>query len=166
METELNRFFVKHLIPPVVVLMVGVFLVHAGMHMPRPMGWASSPGLFPVIIGSVLSLLACALFLESYFLMQREDKGRPGEVGPNQFLPPITVIVSLGLYILALNLFPFEPTTFLFLCFLMFLFGQRSLWKISLSAGLFVLVVTLIFTQVIQTLLPGTYSVLDYFIGG
>jgi len=151
---------IRQFMPPFVTCLIGVWLAHAGLSMPRPRGWSSAPGLFPVGIGAVLICLGIALFFENRARPPEDDgptRGRPlGAV-----LLPLAVVPALALYVLALRWLPFEPVTFVFLCTTMLAFGERKLWKIALAATLFTVIVTVLFTQVLQTLLPGSYSLIE-----
>lgn len=151
----------RQILPPLVTCLIGAWLIHAGLSMPHPRGWSSAPGLFPVIIGAVLVCLGAALFMENRTLPQSETAESAEQIGLARVLMRLAVIPALALYVLALGRFPFEPTTFGFLCTMMLAFGERKLWKIVLAASMFTIVVTLLFTQVLQTLLPGTYSMIE-----
>lgn len=152
---------IRLILPPLVTCLIGAWLINAGVSMPRPRGWSSAPGLFPVVIGAVLVCLGAALFAENRARREPAPPGPAGARGVMRALLPLAVIPALALYVLALGRFPFEPTTFVFLCAMMPAFGERRIWKIVLAASLFTLIVTLLFTQVLQTLLPGTYSVIE-----
>jgi|GEM_PF-3357142 len=165
------------LIPGILTGFLGVFLLYHGSRMPHPRGWASSPGLFPIIIGAVLIGLAALLLIERWrdLSLERqtgdeEDKdakpvdATPDATGPflkGDFTVVIAISAGLSAYIFALDFLPYEPVTLFSLAIGMWAFGARSLLHIALGASAFTLVIVLLFTQVLGTLIPGTSSLID-----
>lgn len=158
-------------IPALATGALGITLVWQGSHMPHARGWATSPGLFPIIIGAVLVLLAGLLLLERRRLL-REDGApernapEPGDSVPVDDEPPFSLTVfavpaGLALYILSLDYIPFEVATWVFLVVAMWGFGSRSIGKIAVAATTFTLVIAVLFTRVLETLLPGSMSLVE-----
>jgi len=159
----------SRLIPGILTAGGGAALIWQGTRMPHPNGWATSPGLFPVIIGGVLVLLAVLLMIEGWRL-RRAGSGQSESVSTEDdeaAKPRITVLVvaipvALASYILVLDYLGFEITTWLFLVIGMWAFGERSIVRIVIAATAFTLVITVLFTQVLQTLLPGGPGLTDW----
>ena len=165
------------LIPSILTGLLGTFLLWHGSQMPHPRGWASSPGLFPIIIGTVLIGLAILLFIErardlsaARRTAENQDKEATTTSTPTCASGPFlkgdltaVLVISTGLaaYIIALDFLPYEPVTFVSLAIGMWAFGARSLLHIALGAAAFTLVIVVLFTQVIGTLIPGTSSLID-----
>lgn len=165
------------LIPGILTGLLGAFLLWQGSQMPHSRGWASSPGLFPIIIGAVLVVLAVLLLIERAThkagIKEKEENRDAEDIAPEPATDPfltgdltavLAILVGLAAYIGALAILPYEPVTFVFLCLGMVGFGSRSPLHIVLGAGAFTLVIVLLFTQVLGTLIPGTSSLLDSFL--
>lgn len=174
----------SRLLPSLLTAGLGLWLCWLGVHMPRPDGWASSPGLFPVIIGTGLTILALLLLLERRRLRIQENEASAADVDPNSLDAKIeeltaepamtaegarrTVLVTgaIILYVVALRFLPFEVATLGFLIGAMLAFGERSLWKIvSVSVGV-TLAIDVAFIYGLQSLLPGNGGLLERFLFG
>jgi hypothetical protein len=165
------------LIPGILTGLLGAFLLYHGSQMPHPRGWASSPGLFPIIIGAVLIGLALLLLIERWRdlalerqeIDKKDNDAKIGDITPGAKAPflkgdltaVLAISAGLSAYILALEFLPYEPVTLLSLAIGMWAFGARSLLYIALGASAFTLVIVLLFTQVLGTLIPGTSSLID-----
>lgn len=150
------------LLPGVLTACLGSFLIWHGSAMPHPRGWSSSPGLFPIIIGVVLVILALLLLVERHQLRKAAAPAAPDEGQDGQSFKLIWLVPgSLAIYILALGYLPYEPPTFVFLALAMWAFGNRSIFTILFASLGFTLLISVIFTQVLGTLIPGTYSLLE-----
>ena len=168
----------KYIIPAALTLLIGLGMVWLGLQMPRTTGWASAPGLFPVFIGLGLVIMSVALVIEGW----RRGGGVFGRLGsggssvslvsidsvPASMIahaaPAQTLIVVL-LYVLAfLRFLPYEIATALFLALAMWVNSVRS-WRliamVSLGTPLFL---SLIFVLLLETLLPGTTSVVEQWV--
>ena len=150
-----------HLVPSVLTAGLGGFLVLKGLSMPHPRGWSSSPGLFPIIIGGGLVLLALLLLAERRRLRARPAEAKTFPQAPINVKIIGAVCGSLALYILALHYLPYEPPTFVYLVLAMLAFGSRSAPSIFFAALGFTLVISVLFTRVLGTLVPGSYSLLE-----
>ncbi len=153
----------SRLLPGLAAAVIGVFLVWQGFQMPHARGWASSPGLFPIIIGSVLVVLAGLLLMERHRIRKKQppDAAPERNFQPGDAMTVLGVTAGLSTYILALKHLPYEPVTLVFLIVAMWAFGARSIPKILLASVLFTLVITILFTQVLGTLVPGSYSLIE-----
>jgi Tripartite tricarboxylate transporter TctB family len=163
------------LVPAVLTALLGLGLCYFGYQMPRPGGWGSSPGLFPIIIGIGLVVLAAALLAERARLrknaasspglsrLEREMEDAAAEEPMTQAGLRATVAVTAVIvaYVIALSYAPFEIATFSFLVAAMWIFGERSWPKIIIVALAVVSVIAVIFISFLQTLLPGTESLIE-----
>ncbi|KAA0972174.1 tripartite tricarboxylate transporter TctB family protein [Aureimonas fodinaquatilis] len=175
------------LIPAFITMAIGGWLCWQGFQMPRPHGWSSSPGLFPVIIGSGLIIMAFLLLLERQRLIrQAAVEHRARQERDEQSLlrermeevlhePAMTrqdkirtaaIAVLIGIYAVSLNFMIFEVATFLFLVAAMLAFGERSVPRIVLASAGTVVVIAVVFIYVLETLLPGNGSLVENFIYG
>ncbi len=150
-----------YLVPSILTLGLGGFLIWKGLSMPHPRGWSSSPGLFPIIIGAVLLVLAVLLLAERRRLGVKVGKAKSLPEAPINLKIMGALCGSLGLYILALHHLPYEPPTFAYLALAMVAFGSRSALAILTAASGFTVVISVLFTRVLGTLVPGSYSLLD-----
>lgn len=164
------------LIPSILTGLIGTFLLWHGSQMPHPRGWASSPGLFPIIIGAVLVGLAILLFIERARdrSAARRTAGTKDQEATTTDTPTcangpflkgdltavLAISTGLAAYIIALDFLPYEPVTFVSLAIGMWAFGARSPLHIALGAAAFTLVIVVLFTQVLGTLVPGTSSLI------
>lgn len=172
------------LIPGLLTAAVGLWLCWQGNEMPRPSGWNSSPGLFPVIIGAGLVIMAIALLIERHHLMKREAQAiiepkheslLEAKIEETLAEPPMdraaiirVVIITgiIGSYILILRILPFEVATALFLIVCMYAFGERNFLKIvSISVGV-TAAIAFAFVYFLETLVPGNGSILDALLYG
>ena len=150
-----------HLLPGILTAGLGGFLVWKGLSMPHDRGWSSSPGLFPIIIGTVLFFLALLLLAERRKFRRRPDGTTNVPQAPINFKVMGAVCGSLALYIMALNYLPYEPPTFVYLVLAMVAFGSRSVPAVLMAALGFTVVISVLFTRVLGTLVPGSYSLLE-----
>ena len=150
-----------HLLPALLTAGLGGFLIWRGISMPHARGWSSSPGLFPIIIGLVLSILALMLMVERQKL--RKVNASPSASGMAALDYKVVGVISgsLVIYILSLRYLPYEPPTFVYLALGMWAFGNRSVVAILTASFIFTGLISVLFTQVLGTLIPGTYSILD-----
>ncbi|WP_292897361.1 MULTISPECIES: tripartite tricarboxylate transporter TctB family protein [unclassified Nitratireductor] len=158
----------SRLIPGMLTALIGTGLVWQGLHMPHERGWATSPSLFPIIIGSVLFLLAILLQLEPL----PRDRKAPDSSSEKESAAErrrrvaltTAVPVSLAAYILLVHHIGFELATLGYLVAGMWALGERSLVRILVASLLFTAIIAFMFTQVLQTLLPGGAVLLDRFL--
>lgn len=167
----------RHRIPALLTAVLGAWLSWRGFGMPRPDGWASSPGIFPILIGLGLVGMAAALLVEGEWL--RRWAGGPstalqptaaplplteaGHTGPmpDGFGRTVAITLAIGVYIAVLSLLPFEVATTAFVAVAVRIFGERSIWKMLAFGVAVSLTLSLTFVLVLQTLLPGTESLVE-----
>lgn len=124
-------------------------------------GWASSPGLMPLLIG--VSLLGMALGLLVSSVKTKELRGLTSKVRASLADPEnslrtkrvLILVAAIAIYTLILvPLFHYIVSTFIFLVFtLTYFWWQRLLYVVALAAGV-TLFFALVFTQFFETLLP------------
>ncbi len=153
-----------HFLPAGITLLLGLGLVGLGFSMPRQMGWATSPGLFPILIGGGLVLLAAALAFEGMRVRRaaRPEGTGAGEAAPRRRLAPVLTFAIVVVYAtVLLRLLPYEVATVFFLVAAMVANGVRSVKVIALASLGTTLVLSVIFILVLETLLPGTSSIVE-----
>ena len=141
-----------------ILLIVSIGTIISSLFMPRPGGWATSPGLFPLIIGIVLLGLTIGLltpmirsrrFSFPLILRKIRDEDR---------VLPIRVFVALGGVLLyALVLLPlvhFYIATIVYLIGTLWYFWRGKLYKILLILVLVTLFLAETFKWVFQIILP------------
>lgn len=129
--------------------------------LPRPSGWASAPGLTPLIAFGLVGILGACLAGRAVSagairnLMQWRKKspgsGVDGSAGKLAFL-----ILALFAYFLILPRFlPFEVSTFLFLLTMFAALHTRSIMTNACIAAAITLGLSGLFSQIFGAVLPG-----------
>jgi hypothetical protein len=79
-----------------------------------------------------------------------------------------TVLTTLAIvaYAVSLAFLPFEVATVVYLAVAMWIFGERSPLRIALISVSTTAVLAFAFVYVLQTLLPGTSSIVDFLLFG
>lgn len=168
------------LVPALLTAAIGMWLCWQGLQMPRPRGWSSSPGLFPLIIGASLVLMAVALLLERRRLLRYaaaerkvsqsnisvlEAKMELAAAEPQMAwdakLRTALVTALIVLYVVGLSYLNFEIASFCFLVAAMLAFGERSLLRVLSVSAAGVLLIAIVFIYVLETLLPGKGSLIE-----
>ena len=160
----------KYLIPCILTLAAGVWLIWLGLQMPRPRGWSSAPGLFPTIIGITLMVMALGLFLEGrkrgapLLTRRAADRVQGAAAALPSLRMPVAIFALVLFHIFVLLAYlPYEVATAIFLAASLVLNGVRS-WTIILSVSLSAaLVIGSIFILGLETLLPGSSSLIEDF---
>jgi hypothetical protein len=162
----------KHAVPAVLTAGFGGWMCWQALGMPRPDGWASAPGLFPLMIGGGLVIMAVGLWFEGSTARRRRAgntalaAARDAEADPQPLsraasLRTLAITAAIAAYIVSLSFFPFEIATVGFAMLAARIFGERSLMR-GLLVGLAVaLAISLTFILGLETLLPGTQSIVE-----
>lgn len=157
----------KYLIPCVLTLAGGVWLVWLGLEMPRPRGWSSAPGLFPTIIGVCLVLMAVGLFLEGrkrrapLLTGGAAAEPKPGAGAASLRMPAAIFALVLFYVFVLLAYLPYEVATVIFLIASFVLNGVRSLTVILTVSLVTALFIGSVFILGLETLLPGNGSLIE-----
>ena len=168
----------RYAVPAALTLAIGIAMCWLGAGMPRTAGWASAPGLFPILIGSGLILMAVALCFEGWRrgapVLARlgarapaaSDVADAGEASPpSRAAAHLAAARTLGIVLLyalvLLRTLPFEIATALFLALAMLANGVRG-WRLIALVSLGVTAtLSVIFILLLETLLPGTGSLVE-----
>ena len=165
----------KHAVPAVLTAGFGAWMCWQALGMPRPDGWASAPGLFPLMIGGGLVIMAAGLWFEGRTVRRRRVGGTIAAAGLDAEADPrplsraaslrtLAITAATAAYIVSLSFLPFEVATVGFAMLAARIFGERSLTK-GLLVGLAVaLAISLTFILGLETLLPGTQSIVERFL--
>lgn len=142
----------------IIVLAIGVIIM--SLRMPRPGGWASSPGIFPLFASIILLGLGIGLFFSTInkkklrlsisFSLKKID-------GESRTFAKRTVVAVMGILIYICVLIPtvhFTIATFVYLVGTLWYFWGGKGYKIfiiSISATLFL---SEVFKRIFQIILP------------
>lgn len=175
----MSKSFLKDrdVLPGILTAALGAWLCWQGLGMPRPRGWTSAPGLSPIIVGVGLVLMAAVLLLKtrsrhvaariaasdssSVLEAKMEEAAGVHEVTRDEFRKTLGITALIGFYILGLRFLPFDVVTALFVMGGMWVFGERSPWKLVTIGILVPLVIGVLFILVLETLLPGNGSLIE-----
>jgi hypothetical protein len=160
----------RHVLPAVLTAGFGAWMCWQALGMPRPDDWASAPGLFPLLIGGGLVVMALGLLFEASRGRRRPPPGAVLVAGAEADPEPLSgaairrtvaITIAITLYVIALSFLPFEIATTAFVMCGVRIFGARSL-AFGLLLGLgFALAISLTFILGLETLLPGTESIIE-----
>jgi putative tricarboxylic transport membrane protein len=115
---------------------------------------APGPGFFPILIGSLLCLLAVVFFIQSVLGRERVQKQVPFWKEKTSWKKVSYSLLALIFYLLVLNGLGFITTTFLFL-FFVFKFVGKKRWQSSLLVALLASAITfLVFKTALEVPLP------------
>ncbi len=114
-----------------------------------------TPSFLPAVLGFSLMLVGLGLFIQS-FRKKAEQQSRENEqvFSLNSFLRVLLAAVLLIVYTLLFPRFGFLVTSALFVGIFIYLFGYRSILKISLSMILVPVGVWLFFEKIFHIPLP------------
>lgn len=165
----------KHAVPAVLTAAFGAWMCWQALGMPRPEGWASAPGLFPLLIGGGLVIMAVALWFEGRTVRRRrggdtisssslDAESDPKPLSRAATIRTLAITAAIALYVVSLSFLAFEIATVGFSMLAARIFGERSLVK-GLLVGLAVaMAISLTFILGLETLLPGTQSIVERFL--
>lgn len=136
-------------------LAVAIFLGYHSFAMHDGGGWNLSPALFPVILSSLMALLAAGLIFQG--LKNPLSKAKAGDMRKALSVTTVRVGGTFGLclaYALALPVGGFIVTTALFLALFSLLVGERRFWPIAALSILSPAVIYALFRYGLSVLLP------------
>mgnify|MGYP000114954749 CR=1 FL=1 len=104
-------------IAAVVLFLFACYITYGALKMPLFDKYGPSAGLFPLIVGISLAILASSLFLEAVN-PRLVDGPSPFPQGKEMIAPPLVIISLIG-YTLVISHLGYLLTTFIFVIFLM-----------------------------------------------
>ncbi|HEB11190.1 MAG TPA: tripartite tricarboxylate transporter TctB family protein [Spirochaetales bacterium] len=114
-----------------------------------------TPSFLPVVLGFSLMLVGLGLLIQSFRKKAEQQSRENAQVfSPNSFLRVFLAAVLLIVYTLLFPRFGFLVTSALFVGIFIYLFGYRSILKISLSMILVPVGVWIFFEKIFHIPLP------------
>ena len=114
-----------------------------------------TPSFLPAVLGFSLMLVGLGLLIQSFRKKAEQQSRENAQVfSPNSFLRVLLAAVLLIVYTLLFPRFGFLVTSALFVGIFIYLFGYRSILKISLSMILVPVGVWLFFEKIFHIPLP------------
>lgn len=152
-----------------VVMALAVLISVWALKMPNPSGWASAPGLVPLLFAGTMFLMGLGLFIAAVrrngflFLFNRlQSFSGTKFFRDEQSKRTVWIIVLTAIYILILTgRLPFEVAGSLFLFSAFTVFWEKGRWlKIIILSFVIPLIFSLVFRFLFSILLPGD-SIID-----
>lgn len=126
-------------------------------------GGVITPATFPRIFGYALMLLSVILLFETLknpiVKHSVDDENTPNSIQYKRFL---SILVSMALYIAAIEPLGFVISTFLFLLVTFQVMDRKDLMKSVVIAGGFSLVIYFVFIQLLEASIPAWPAFLGY----
>lgn len=157
----------KDMISSVFIMLFGLYVLISGIYMSvvsqkmSDTAWYGTPGVLPIIIGTVLLTLSTIMFVSSYRKGERINialyHSAVAYLKSNSFLRLVIVVGLLAIYVLVLfRLLPFMVSTFLYLSANMVFFRDKEypIWKLLIICAVFTVALYLFFGQVAGVPLP------------
>ena len=154
-----------------IVMAVAAVVSIWAIRMPNPTGWASAPGLVPLLFAGTMFLMGLGLFITA---LRRKGfpslRARLSRFSGQDFIKDIQtqrsiwIIILISVYLLILSgRLPFEIAGALFLFGTFTVFWKEGRWlKIIVASLVIPLFFSLTFRFLFSILLPGD-SIFDYF---
>lgn len=142
----------------------GLVISYWSYLLPRDLGWASAPGLVPILFAGTMFIMALFLFITAIrrgaprLLLKMLSSLNGAELVKSQsFRRQIYIIAIASLYILVLTgRVYFEIASFIFLALAFFTYWPKGGWlKILLISAVIPLVISFIFRVLFVMLVPG-----------
>ena len=121
-----------------VVVLSGAFFLFYGLTYPLDQWENPGPGVFPLMVGAVWTILALCQLIRSFRMPSPGDETAGRQKGFHSLVEskPLLLIVAFVIYLLMVKWVGFFVSNFLFVIVINRLFGGRSWIKsIALSAG-------------------------------
>ena len=157
----------KDMVSSIVIAAFGLFVLFSGIHMSvvsqqmSDTAWYGTPGILPIIIGSVLFTLSAIMFVSAYRKGERINKAlvmrAVAYFKTSAFLRLVFAVGMLAIYIFVLfRLVPFVVSTFIYLIANMLFFREKGypIWKLLLISAVFATAIFLFFSKVAGVPLP------------
>jgi hypothetical protein len=155
-----------------VIMVIAAVISIWALRMPNPTGWASAPGLVPLLFAGSMFLMGLGLFITavyrngfSFLRTRLTTFSGKSFFQDAQTKRSIWIIILAAIYTLILTgRLPFEISGFLFLFGTFTVFWQKGRWlKLIIVSIVIPLFFSLTFRFLFSILLPGD-SIFDYFI--
>lgn len=142
----------------VILILLSIGVIFISLRMPRPAGWLSAPGIFPLFSAVLLLFLSVGLFLWTIF----KRRPRPTETTPRTFTETFTeskrmlwaIIGTLVYIFLLIPTVHFTIATFIYLLGTLWYFWRGKTYKIILISFLTALLLSEMFKRFFQIMLP------------
>lgn len=154
----------------IIIFLLSIIVIVWSLHMPRPGGWSTAPGLMPLFLGATLLAMGIGLLVSAIRnngiqrLRERMRRFSVREwVNEGTGRRTLWVVLVTGFYVFVLlGRIPFEIASIIYLGVMLYVFWRRGGWlKITLISVLLPLVFGIIFRGIFIILLPGG-SVFDW----
>jgi len=143
----------------VVLILLSVGVIFLSLRMPRPAGWLSAPGIFPLFSALILLGLSLGLFLST--IGKRKHRSLPSAAEPpsaeKRLFIKRTVVVVIGILAYVFVLIPlvhFTIATFIYLVGTLWYFWRGKVYRIVLISLITSLLLSEMFKQFFQIILP------------
>ena len=143
----------------IILILVSLSVIGLSLGMPRPGGWATSPGLFPILIGIVLLGMGIGLLLSAIRAGQQPvSQGAEGlekEKVRVQKKRVVLAVASILVYVFILiPTLHFPVSTLLYLLASLWYFWRGKAFKIITISVIATLFFCLAFTRLFHIMLP------------
>ncbi len=144
----------------VIMMILSIGVIVLSLRMPRPGGWISSPGIFPLLSAIILLGLSIGLFFSTVhpkkikLSISLKDKMEQGE--SRSFINR-TILAAVGILVYICVLIPivhFTIATFLYLVTTLWYFWRGKLYKILILSACTTLFLSEVFRRFFQIILP------------
>ena len=169
-DSKQSRMAGTDIISSLIVMAVAAAISIWALRMPNPTGWASAPGLVPLLFAGTMFLMGLGLFISALYRKGFASLGtRLVRFSGKDFIQDIQtqrsvwIILLTAVYLLILSgRLPFEIAGSLFLMGTFTVFWKEGRWlKIIIASLVIPLFFSLTFRFLFSILLPGD-SILDY----
>ena len=141
-----------------IVLSIGVIVI--SLRMPRPSGWLSAPGIFPLFSASILLGLGLGLFFWTIFKRGPRPTSKttePTSAIERRIFAKRMLVAVIGILIYVFLLIPtvhFTIATFIYLLGTLWYFWKGKAYKIVLISLITTLFLSEMFKRFFQVILP------------
>ena len=165
MDKEIkNKLLINDIIFGLILVIVSLTFCFYSIGLPRPKGWLTAPGLFPLVIFSSLGCMGLFLLIHAIKgsnlgLLKERMPSRPSDPAflknmlNNKAI--ILIIIFFIYYLILSRMLPFELSTVTYLFAIFKIFWKKPLWTTLISAFIITITFSLIFERVFKVMLPG-----------
>jgi uncharacterized membrane protein len=112
-----------------------------------------SPRSFPEVIAALVFVLAVCLFVSGWYKRNRPNQ-KIFRMSREEFRQSLITLMVMTGYTLLLYVLPYIPVTMAALGGLMWIYGQRKWWKLSLAVLILPATIYMAFTSLLKLRLP------------